>query len=239
MIVARSEWPLGSGPVVVPSDEVLCVRARLDGWLDADDSLAEMLSPEESSRAARFAFPGDRRRYIASHALLRELLAACIGVEPRSVSFERGAFGKPIVARRLGAPWLRFNMSASRDVALYAIAREREVGVDVEYRDDALADALLAAPILSASSRAEISALPPGLRNAAFYDRWSRLEALGKAEGWGLLRPMEARRGRGREWTLFDCAPEPGYSAALAVEGGGITLARRSLAPVPSLVVSR
>ena len=42
---------------------------------DVQESFAALLSDEERTRAARFAFERDRQRFVLSHGVLRQLLA--------------------------------------------------------------------------------------------------------------------------------------------------------------------
>ena len=59
-----------------------------------------------------------------------------LGVEPGSLQFCYGGNGKPAVADEFGGRKLRFNLSNSMGLALYAFTREREIGVDIEYIRD-------------------------------------------------------------------------------------------------------
>src|SRR5437870_575797 len=75
------DWPVrGTFPALAPGEvHVWC------GWLDAppgDDAPATtVLSAEERTRAAAFHFAADRRRYVAAHAMVRQLLARYLSAE--------------------------------------------------------------------------------------------------------------------------------------------------------------
>ena len=75
------------------SDDVEVIVARPDVGADAVSASAQLLSDEERTRAARFAFEPDRRRYIVSRALLRQLLGARLGISPEAVELTTGARG--------------------------------------------------------------------------------------------------------------------------------------------------
>src|SRR6266853_1327651 len=66
-------------------DDVEIVVARPDVGPDAVSASATLLSDRERERARRFAFDLDRNRFIVARALLRQLLAARLGVRPEAV----------------------------------------------------------------------------------------------------------------------------------------------------------
>ena len=63
-------------------------------------ALAALLSTEEQTRAARFAFERDRQRFMLSHGLLRLILARYVGEAAGQLQFETGAHGKPAYSGR-------------------------------------------------------------------------------------------------------------------------------------------
>ena len=108
------------------------VVTRLDVGPGALRASAALLSQEERHRAGRFAFECDRRRFTVARARLRQLLAARLDIGADSVELVYGERGKPALARRVAASNLRFSVSHCDDVAVYAFAFGREVGIDVE-----------------------------------------------------------------------------------------------------------
>ena len=143
------------------------------------------LSPHEHGRAARFVFERDRRRYLAAHVALRELLAERTGVPPQALTFEEGPFGKPALASPARCA---FNMSHSEDVALVALADASvgEIGVDVEMLRPMPDAAALARQNFSASENDELAATAAPDQALAFLLGWTRKEACLKAIGSGL-----------------------------------------------------
>ncbi len=187
-----------------------------------------MLSSEEQRRAARFHFERDRRRFIGSHAALREILSLYLGEPPASLEFVTRVHGKPELAS--GAP--RFNLSHSGELALIGVAGNRELGVDVERVRAQVAIERIARRFFSASEAAALFAYPGSERDAAFFRCWTRKEAYVKARGGGLRIPLASfdvslDEGRARllrapdieRWTLHSLAVPPGYVAAAVVEG--------------------
>jgi 4'-phosphopantetheinyl transferase len=150
------------------------------------ERLAVLLSPDEHRRAARFRFDRDHRRFVVARGHLRLLLGRYLACEPSEIVFRYGAHGKPEL------PGLQFNLSHAGEVALYAFAQTRTVGIDVEVvraLDDAdrLVDRFFSAHEVSA-----YRALSAETRRRAFTACWTRKEAFIKALGEGLTHPLDA-----------------------------------------------
>jgi 4'-phosphopantetheinyl transferase len=132
---------------------------------------------------------------------------------------------------------LRFNVSHSHSLALYAITRAREVGVDVEHIRPEIAQEKIAERFFSPREVTVLRALPTPLQASAFFACWTRKEAFIKAKGDGLTLPLDqfdVSLAPGEPatllrtawdpqeaacWALQDLAPAPGYRAAVAVAG--------------------
>jgi 4'-phosphopantetheinyl transferase len=198
--------------------------ARQRGRLD---TLAALLSPEETARAGRFALPALRERFVLAHGILRETLAAMTGVPAAALVFDRGPDGKP----ELVDGEVSFNLSKSEDGLLIATARGNAVGCDLErLRPNAEAKAI-AARWFSAVERAALEAREGADFDRAFMTLWVRKEALLKAAGTGLQgslgidtgdpAPVDAARavvpGERRFW-IADLSPTAGFVAAVAAE---------------------
>lgn len=216
------------------SDVVHVVIVDVDSYCSRLDAL----SPAELQRYHRFVLAGDRRRYAAAHAAVRHLLAAICGRRASSLEFAIGPKGKPALPP--SAHDERFNLSHSGDLALVALARCREVGIDVEQHRRIDDHDSLAAVSFSPLERAALRrfAHEPA-RLEAFYRGWTRKESFVKAIGQGLSCPLDAfdvsldeAPAQGllscrlpsiscSDWSIANIASAPGYSAALTVEGRG------------------
>ena len=168
-----------------------------------------------------------------AHGVLRSLLSRYTGRDARTLRFTVSPYGKPELEGEVG---LRFNLSHSRGCAVYVVARNRRVGVDIEWIDPAV-DALgIAGRYFSPAECAAIRSNAPELRMKAFYAYWTCKEAYVKARGVGLscdLRTftvsldsrssaiVEAahRRTRAESWFVGAFPCEPCYACAVAVEG--------------------
>jgi 4'-phosphopantetheinyl transferase len=221
-------------------------RASLDPPAPVVAALAGTLAGDERARAERYRLERDRRRFTVGRGLLRAILTRYLGGTPDALRFRYGPLGKPALVEESGGGAgpgdLTFSVSHSADLALYAVARARRVGVDVERLREDLATGDLARRFFSPAEAAAIASLGPALRTPAFFRCWTRKEAYVKARGEGLsvslesfdvsLRPDEpaalvASREDPREpsrWALVDLPVGPGAVAALAVEGREVTL---------------
>ena len=218
-------------------------RVALDHGFACHEELGRLLAPDERDRAARFHFEQDRRRFVVGRGLLRVILSGYLGITPHALRFNYGGKGKPILAMGCGDGRLRFNVSHSADLALYAVALEHELGIDVERIDPALQENI-AERFFSPREVAVLQAISPDRRSEAFFACWTRKEAYLKAKAEGLtvrldqfdvsLAPGEPpallqTRGDPAEpsrWSLAELDPAPGYAAAMAIEGRGWRLRR-------------
>jgi len=180
------------------------VIARLDIGAEAADASAALLSCDERERAARFAGDRERRRFTVGRARLRQLLGERLAVAPEGIELVYGAGGKPRLHPRFDSD-LRFNVSHYQDVAAFAFANGREVGVDVEgVRSLADADAVAALAFSPREHRTYL-ALDPIEKPLGFFNCWTRKEAFVKALGEGLRYPLHR----------FDVSLVPGEPACL------------------------
>jgi 4'-phosphopantetheinyl transferase len=176
----------------------------------------------------------DQERAIVSHRALRAILARYLGTAPARLEFDRNPHGKPFLARASGEGEICFSLSRSHGLALYAFAREREVGVDVEQVRPISEVAQALEHVLSARERAEFCALPAEGKEQVFFEAWTRKQAFVKATGYGESLPSSevevsmaepaqllGVRGDPREtarWQVWGLRPGDAYAAALVVE---------------------
>ena len=224
-------------------------RASLDLPDEVVRSLESLLSKDELLRASRFSFERIQRRFVVRRGQLRSVLALYLGEDPRSLRFEYGPQDKP---RLVGEPaWenLSFNTTHSYDMALFAVAHCREVGIDLEKIRDDFEHAEIANRHFAPSEAANLEAEPLESRLPLFFDYWTCKEAWIKAMGGGLSIPLnqfeirlEPGESRARvvslslpvldaQWFVHRLRVAPGYAAALAVEGFDVGVSLRDWAP--------
>ena len=234
------DWFAPPAPLALAADEVHVWRAALDVPEAHAAALVPLLSSDEQHRAGDYCREQLRRAFVVARGRLRALLGRYLGMEPGAVPLVYNLHGRPELPAGLHPGRLRFNLSHSGGVVLYAFAWQRQVGVDVEQPGRRIDFESLAGRFFSARESAELAALPADQRRAAFFRCWTRKEAFIKATGRGLsyglsrfdvslapgepARLLRAESDDPRLWSLCDLRAGPGYAAALAVEGSGWTL---------------
>lgn len=233
-----------SAPWSTPPVDTLCRSTDVHVWLaDLDQQsrhnmkLQDHLSEAERARAQRFLRQRDREHFIAARGTLRQLLGRYLSVEPRSIAFVLGPYGKPALDPQVHPLQLQFNISHSAGLALFAFSNGRAIGVDIEYERPIADMESIAERFFSPRETAALTALPNHMRQQAFFACWSRKEAYIKGTGRGLsqslsafdvslkpddLMPLLAVTDDPNDvtrWSLRALSTVPGYAAALAVEG--------------------
>ena len=197
------------------------------------EKFRETLEEQELDRASRFHFEKHRRHFIAGRGVLRQLLSQYLGTKPEQLRLSYGAYGKPALNGEHKDSRLRFNMSHSHEVALFAFAEDRELGVDVEHIRTDFASEEVARRFFSRREVETFNALPQHDQVAAFFKCWTRKEAFIKVIGKGLSQPLDkfdvtlgqpaallwVSGDDASRWSLYDLEVGGDYAGALAVEG--------------------
>jgi 4'-phosphopantetheinyl transferase len=235
--------PSPSLPAVLGADDIHVWRIALDPPPAACADLGRWLDEAERARAARFHRARDGRRFIVAHGVLRLLLGAYCLCRPSELRFAAGHWGKPSVGEP--ASDVCFNLSHSGEMAVIALARSAEIGVDIEHRRAASADQAIAERFFAPEEAAALRALSPPRRAAAFLRCWTRKEAFIKARGEGFALPLrsfavslapdapaallsiDGDAQLAAEWSLIELAVPDGYTAALAINARGRRLVIR------------
>jgi 4'-phosphopantetheinyl transferase len=179
------------------------------------------------------------------HVVLRQIIAARLGVEPAAAEVSHDANGKPYV---LGGP--PFSLSHSGEFALVAVGENASVGVDLEQiKVNRFVERL--ARRFSPYEREALQLLSGGEFVEAFYWCWTAKEAYLKALGTGLARPLDSfdvsvdltkppvlladrHAACSYPWTLRRLAVVDGYAATLAVAAASCEVRQMRYAPAPA-----
>jgi 4'-phosphopantetheinyl transferase len=123
---------------------------------------------------------------------LRVLLGANLEADPRTITITKGLHGKPEIPA-LGGSHIAFNVAHSKDRILIVLGREGSIGVDVEHIDPSTDIMEVAEANFTWNEFAALSALSNSdARLRTFYTYWTRKEAITKADGRGLLLPLNS-----------------------------------------------
>ncbi len=201
-------------------------------------SLTSILSIEEQKQGARFIYTEHQQYFWVTHALLRLILARYINLlQPQQFCFTKGIFGKPYIQNLPNDLNLQFNVSHSNDQALFALAKDQELGVDIELITPKRSCEEIAQRFFANEEYEAWKVLPECQQLTGFYRIWTRKEAYIKAIGLGLNYPLKdfvvsvekkpiqgllavcGDRNIAQTWSLIDLEPVLNYVGAIFVRG--------------------
>ncbi len=226
---ADSAWPVPTAPPSLTESNVHIWRVFLERPPCELEELRRTLSGDELARADRYRIPAARNQYIVARSALRTILAGYLGDHPRALRFTHAALGKPYL---YGTP-MHFNLSHSHGLALIAVTRAGEIGIDVERVRSFANQRLLAERFFCPREVKTLLALSPDVLPVAFFHAWTRKEAFVKAHGTGIgygvdrvevtLLPGEPARllrldgceQAANEWAMTHLSPAENYVAAI------------------------
>jgi 4'-phosphopantetheinyl transferase len=236
-----TQWQTQDQPDSLREDEVHLWIAPLTTPPEKLFYFESVLSADEKERARRFRNISDRKRYLIARGSLRRLLGYYVASAPDRLQFTYNAFGKPSLSGQASEAVLNFSVSHSEDRALFGFARERKIGVDLEYIRPDINVVELAKRYFSPDEYRRLRRLPANEQCEAFYCVWTRKEAYFKACGEGLsfglervevssspaepvmIRKIAGASNASEHWTLKHLSPAPSYLGAAAVEGRSVT----------------
>jgi 4'-phosphopantetheinyl transferase len=231
-----SSNPENITPQTLEKNNVHVWRMSLDIDQTRLDSFMQILAEDEWTRAQRIRIENVRRHYVAARGFLRMILSSYTNRPPEGLEFKYNQYGKPSLGGS-DPVGISFNMSHSHGLALYGIAPERNLGVDIEKVREDMPHIKIAKRFFSIKEYASLLTLPPDQQTPAFFSCWTRKEAYLKARGEGIssslssfsvsFLPGEAPALLGHplglqetfRWSVMDIDVGPEYKAALVVEG--------------------
>jgi 4'-phosphopantetheinyl transferase len=202
--------------------------------LDRDDRRARahaQLGAADRARYDRFRVEIDREMFLLGRAMARALVGRALDVAPHDWRWTENARGRPEIAAP--ATDLRFNLSHSAGLVACAIARGRDVGVDVEHLRRRRIDRAIVRRYCSPAECADIDAYGDAWQDR-FLLYWTLKEAYLKARGLGVALPLAdisfdpgppvrvgftgSLAGTSAAWQFAIARPTPDHIAAVAVE---------------------
>ena len=168
-------------------NNALIFTAHLPSLTQNLEELWTFLSDQEKAQADKFINTNLKDKYIISHGLLRHLLAFYVRIKPQNIQYSINQFGKPFLTNCR----IQFNMSHSKDYATYIIALDYQVGIDIEWKDKTINFQEIADLVLSPAEINIFNKLNSEEQFHAFYNIWTKKEAIIKAIGQGLSYPIK------------------------------------------------
>jgi 4'-phosphopantetheinyl transferase len=198
------------------------------------DQLQKILCEEELRKAFQFRFEKHQNRFIITRGVLKIILSKYIDIEPEKIEFVYTQKGKPSFVTNSNEQSIEFNVSHSSDLALYAIAKETRIGIDVEKIKGNRELESIAKRFFCPREYQFISSLKDQEKEIAFYQAWTSKEAYLKATGEGLAGGLDAieldlaskdrkiiklkrEQNNIRNWYLYNLDINDNYIATLAV----------------------
>lgn len=226
MSVNRSDIHLSNNQIHIWKIDTNQANVNLDTLYN------NILSSNERERVDRLRSENDKKRFIISRGQLRKSLSSYLKVSPSNITFSYNKYGKPSIRSEHNLENIKFNVSHSKNLVVYAITQNREVGIDLEYiRGVSHADKIVRRYFGEEESEFYYSQ-PENEKELAFFTLWTRKEAYSKARGMGIGLPgkkfdlnltgsiqSNSRKNIDSDWSLIDIEINSDYFAALAAEG--------------------
>lgn len=235
-------WPPCPGAPPLAGNEIHVFAATLSWPADILKQFATILSPDETARANKFKFERHRNRFIAGRGALREILALYLNANPSELTFDYSPNGKPTLAGQFAKTGIHFNLAHSEELALIAVTRIGIVGVDVERVRAVKEMDHLVARFFSPRESEAFQKVSEAEKPAAFFNLWTRKEALLKATGEGITRSLSlvevsflpgqpaqliaiaGDSAKAAEWSLRELSPAIGFTGAIAIQSRDINV---------------
>lgn len=152
----------------------------------------QLLSEDELVQMQRFRFEKDKKRYLATRALVRTVLSKYIALAPSEWTFTYNQYGKPTISNvKAIAHTLTFNLSHTEGLIILGISCDRLIGVDTENIQvtDALTEGVDL--FLSLDEIGHLSTVYGAEYQTRFFEYWTLKEAYIKAKGAGFSIPLQ------------------------------------------------
>lgn len=198
--------------------------------------LQDNLIPQEVKIAGKFKFEEDRARYIIARSCLRVILGDFLSIEPIHIKISLNKFGKPTLLSE-NFESVKFNLSHSGDLIVYAFSLFDEVGIDIEIMNEHFDHLKIAENYFSSDEFIFLNSSNDRFEiTDRFFRIWTRKEALLKAVGTGFLpdlrkidvlqdeiklnfSPDELPEYQTGNFNVFDLSIHNYYKSAIACSG--------------------
>ena len=174
---------------------------QVDVWLtslhgicsDMQSAYLQLLSEPERAQWQRFVVQDAKLQYLVSRVLVRTTLSRYAEVPERAWQFETNDYGRPHVSQPPASRHIQFNLSNTSGLVVCAVAKDCDIGIDVENIAQSFDTDELAPSVFAPMELADVlrQASPEDRRNR-FFSYWTLKESYIKARGMGLSIPLDA-----------------------------------------------
>jgi 4'-phosphopantetheinyl transferase len=178
------------------NNDLVVYYGKADSFINRIPDFYNFLSDYEKARADRFKLESVHNCYVCVHALLRIELSKLTGTKPESIKIEISKSGKPFTSE-INIP---FSLSRTNSLFAFVIGRENQfLGIDIErikYEIDYIS---ISRNYYSIKEQHFVLFFKENSdKTNAFFEIWTRKEALLKALGIGInteLRKVQVLEG--------------------------------------------
>lgn len=179
-----------------------------------------ILSRDEVLRMESFKRSHLKGEYSFIRTNLRKILSLYLKKKPEQINFLYNQFGKPYVNGDI-----KFNLSHTNGIALIAVSKGNDIGIDIELIDESINILEIIKIIFTVEEIDKINRLKGTARTNEFFKLWCRKESILKGMGKGLSvdpRSIDVSTGESirlkNKWTLIDIPIKENYKSSLAVK---------------------
>jgi len=173
---------------------------QVDVWLtclcnvcrDQEAETLQLLSEAERSKWRRFVAEDARLQYLVSRALVRTTLSRYARVPELAWQFQTNRYGRPSISQPQSYGDIQFNLSNTSGLVVCVVAKDCEIGVDVENAARPVDIDALAPAVFSPDELADVRSLQSEDKRYRFFSYWTLKEAYIKARAEGLSIPLDA-----------------------------------------------
>ena len=144
--------------------------------------LSLIMTKTEIEKARAIKMLKVKNQYLATRTATRCLLGEYLKMDPKSISFSKNRWGKPMVNSPIP---LHFNLSHTDQWILLGVSFQRPIGVDVEQVRHAFDYRAMVEQYFHPEEQQQLTG-NMAVQGRKFFQLWTRKEALAKAIGFGL-----------------------------------------------------
>lgn len=148
----------------------------------------DILSSEEVFSSRNYPSTAQRRKYLYSKVILREILSLYLDIPSHQIKFSHNKFGKPYLKNSSN---IFFNLSHTSNDLCIAVSATNEIGVDIESAPESHTMSELIDYFLTENELEIIKNLDSSNIETQLLRLWTQKEAITKSIGHSLERTLK------------------------------------------------